>query len=225
MKKFTCMATLALTLVGTAGVATSAHADELADKAQQVIKGDFGNGQDRKEKLGTDYDQVQSKVNELLGLASIPNVAPTEADKALTDSLATSEVSISQGNFSAASVTAQTQYSHTENGHVQGGYYVISSSTPNVTASASGKTVAGTVSRSGIGLEKGTITVAYVLTFDANDVYTSGSVTSSGYVDASITLAVGQKYAGQTINFLSTSGGHAGSGSYIYPITANLNLN
>ncbi|MBR6894497.1 hypothetical protein GYN14_09135 [Lactococcus piscium] len=225
MKKITCMATLALTLLGTAGVATSAHADELSDKAQQVIKGDFGNGQDRKEKLGQDYDRVQSKVNELLGLASVPNEASLEDDKAPTDSPATSEVSVSQSSFSTASVTAQTQYSHTENGHVQGGYYAISSSTPNITISASGKTVAGTVSRGGIGLEKGTIILAYVLNFDANDVYTSGSVTSSGYVDASITLAVGQKYAGQTINFLSTSGGRAGSGSYIYPITANLNLN
>ncbi|MCJ1989109.1 hypothetical protein [Pseudolactococcus carnosus] len=218
MKKITCMATLALILLGTAGVATSAHADELADKAQQVIKGDFGNGQDRKENLGTDYDLVQSKVNELLGLASVLPVAPT-------DSLVASAV-VSQGNFSTASVSAQTQYSHKENGHNEGQYYTISSSGAMITKTDTGSIVSGDVSRiRSIGLEKKSIVLNYVLNFDASGNYVSGSVSSSGYVSAMINLVPGQNYTGQSVNFISTTSGVALSGSYIYPITASLNLN
>ena len=35
------------------------------DKAKQVIRGDFGNGADRKQALGAEYDAIQAKVNEL----------------------------------------------------------------------------------------------------------------------------------------------------------------
>lgn len=232
MKKATYMATIALTLLGTAGLATSVNADEVTDKAQQVIRGEFGNGQTRKDKLGKDYTRIQTRVNEILGLNTISSVgttstaitAPTTEESINVPTVEQPAVTTNQSNFSTASVSAQTQYSHTENGHVEGGYYYIASSVPNVVNSGSGKTVSGTVTRSGIGLEKGTINLAYVLNFDSNGVYTSGSVTSSGYVNASINLAVGQNYTGQSVNFLHTTGGYAGSGSYIYPISATLNL-
>lgn len=34
-------------------------------KALQVIRGDFGNGLERKERLGSDYAVIQSKVNDM----------------------------------------------------------------------------------------------------------------------------------------------------------------
>ncbi|CEN27936.1 hypothetical protein [Pseudolactococcus piscium] len=80
------------------------------------------------------------------------------------------------------------------------------------------------ISRGGIGLEKGSILLNYVLNFDSTGNYVSGSVTSSGYVSTSLNLVAGQNYIGQTVNFITTTGGYAGSGSYIYPIIANITL-
>lgn len=37
----------------------------LEQKAKHVIRGDFGNGQVRKDKLGDEYAEIQSKVNEM----------------------------------------------------------------------------------------------------------------------------------------------------------------
>jgi hypothetical protein len=48
--------------------------------AREVIRGNWGNGQDRKNRLraaGYNYDTVQNKVNEILGIGSTP--APTPA--------------------------------------------------------------------------------------------------------------------------------------------------
>lgn len=44
-------------------VRTSTNIDEVA---QAVIRGDYGNGEERKQKLGSLYDQVQARVNEML---------------------------------------------------------------------------------------------------------------------------------------------------------------
>lgn len=35
------------------------------EKAKKVIRGDFGNGEDRKNALGSDYETIQAKVNEM----------------------------------------------------------------------------------------------------------------------------------------------------------------
>ena len=46
----------------------------LTDVANAVIRGDFGNGEERKTNLknaGYDYDEVQAKVNELMGVLSV----------------------------------------------------------------------------------------------------------------------------------------------------------
>ncbi|GAB2022347.1 hypothetical protein RyT2_14210 [Pseudolactococcus yaeyamensis] len=216
IKKIASMATLMLSCLALSGVATPVHADEVADKAYQVIRGDFGNGQTRKDKLGKDYSRIQKKVNELLNQASVP---VPETDKAQNTPAPNDQ------SFSSVSVSAQTQYSHTTTDHYEGQYYVIPSSIPEVVKNASGTTVTGTISRPGIGLEKGTISLFYVLDFDAKGGYVSGTVTSSGYVDASITLTVGQSYVGQTVNFLTTTGGNANSGSYIYPISVSMTMN
>jgi preprotein translocase subunit SecF len=37
----------------------------LEEKVRQVIRGDFGNGKDRKQVLGAEYDVIQAKVNEM----------------------------------------------------------------------------------------------------------------------------------------------------------------
>lgn len=45
--------------------ASVALSGSLEDKARQVICGDFGNGAERREKLGDQYSEIQSKVNEM----------------------------------------------------------------------------------------------------------------------------------------------------------------
>ncbi|MBR5533013.1 MAG: hypothetical protein IKU59_06890 [Bacteroidales bacterium] len=40
-------------------------ANELEYKALSVIRGDFGNGEERKEKLGVDYQVIQNEVNKM----------------------------------------------------------------------------------------------------------------------------------------------------------------
>ena len=39
--------------------------DSLEEKALRTIRGDFGNGKERKEKLGSEYSVIQNKVNEM----------------------------------------------------------------------------------------------------------------------------------------------------------------
>lgn len=45
---------------GSAGV-------DVDDLARRVIAGEFGNGQERKDQLGSNYAVVQRRVNEMLG--------------------------------------------------------------------------------------------------------------------------------------------------------------
>ena len=128
--------------------------------------------------------------------------------------------------FNSSSVSATTQYSHTEKGHQQGQVYAINSSVPStVQNSDNTMTVSGNISRGNIGLEKGSIVLSYQLLFDNQGNYISGSVTSSGYVTAEINLVPGQKYIGQSVIFLTSSTGRAGSGSLIYPIVGTLSIN
>lgn len=41
--------------------------EEVEKKANETIRGDYGNGQDRKDILGENYQQIQNRVNEILG--------------------------------------------------------------------------------------------------------------------------------------------------------------
>ena len=43
---------------------------DIDDLARRVINGEFGNGDDRRNALGEDYDAVQARVNEMLGCGS-----------------------------------------------------------------------------------------------------------------------------------------------------------
>lgn len=49
----------------SAASTTNLSQDGLEGKAWEVIKGSFGNGEERKQKLGSDYAAIQQKVNEL----------------------------------------------------------------------------------------------------------------------------------------------------------------
>ena len=132
----------------------------------------------------------------------------------------------SHPEFTSSSVSATTQYSHTEMGHQQGQVYTINSSIPSTVQNSDNTiTVSGNISRGNIGLEKGSIVLSYQLLFDNQGKYISGSVTSSGYVTAEINLVPGQKYIGQSVIFVTSSTGRAGSGSLIYPINGTLLIN
>ena len=132
----------------------------------------------------------------------------------------------SHPEFTSSSVSATTQYSHTEMGHYEGQVYTINSSIPSTVQNSDNTiTVSGNISRGNIGLEKGSITLSYQLLFDNQGKYISGSVTSSGYVTAEINLVPGQKYIGQSVIFVTSSTGRAGSGSLIYPINGTLLIN
>ena len=48
-----------------ANVATIPMSGNVEENARRVIRGDFGNGQERKDKLGSAYAEIQSKVNEM----------------------------------------------------------------------------------------------------------------------------------------------------------------
>lgn len=48
-----------------ANVATVPISGNVEENARRVIRGDFGNGQERKDKLGSAYAEIQSKVNEM----------------------------------------------------------------------------------------------------------------------------------------------------------------
>lgn len=39
---------------------------DIDDLARRVIRGEFGNGQERRDRLGANYDAVQARVNQML---------------------------------------------------------------------------------------------------------------------------------------------------------------
>ena len=49
-----------------ANVETPQITDSIEDLANEVIAGKYGNGEERKQKLGSSYDEVQRRVNEIL---------------------------------------------------------------------------------------------------------------------------------------------------------------
>lgn len=49
-----------------ANVETPQTTNSIVDLAQKVIAGEYGNGEERKQKLGSLYNEVQAKVNEIL---------------------------------------------------------------------------------------------------------------------------------------------------------------
>ena len=54
---------------GESGSGGSSQQVDIDDLARRVINGEFGNGDDRRNALGGNYDAVQARVNEMLGCA------------------------------------------------------------------------------------------------------------------------------------------------------------
>lgn len=64
-------------ILGGGSTATATATKSVAELAQEVIDGDWSNGDDRKQRLtaaGYDYSAVQAKVNELLGSSSTVDI-------------------------------------------------------------------------------------------------------------------------------------------------------
>lgn len=55
----------AQTIVTTTVQSTSPISTDVEEEAMKVIRGDYGVGQERKEKLGSKYQSIQNRVNEL----------------------------------------------------------------------------------------------------------------------------------------------------------------
>lgn len=68
-------------------VAPSAPSGDLDSIARAVIRGDYGNGPARKAALGARFDEVQARVNQLLGVSAPAKPAPAPAAPSI-DSLA-----------------------------------------------------------------------------------------------------------------------------------------
>lgn len=59
---------------------------DLDSMALQVIRGDFGNGQIRKDLLGGDYDKIQSRVNELMKAGNYNSIPMSDASEEAVES-------------------------------------------------------------------------------------------------------------------------------------------
>lgn len=51
--------------------------------AKEVIRGNFGNGQERKDLLGENYEEIQKRVNELMKGSVGPKTIPSDKTKAI----------------------------------------------------------------------------------------------------------------------------------------------
>ncbi len=63
-------------LSGGAPAPAPAPSNDVSALADAVIRGEYGNGEDRRNRLGAQYDAVQAEVNRKLGMASHPAAGP-----------------------------------------------------------------------------------------------------------------------------------------------------
>lgn len=70
----------------SAGSEGSSDDYDLDSMALQVIRGDFGNGQVRKDLLGGEYDRIQSRVNELMAVGNYNSIPVSSASEDIVDS-------------------------------------------------------------------------------------------------------------------------------------------
>lgn len=57
--------------------------NDVENLAKEVIRGNFGNGQERKDLLGKNYEEVQKRVNELMKGPAGPKTIPSDKTKAI----------------------------------------------------------------------------------------------------------------------------------------------
>ena len=81
---------------------TSTPAKKSVDElAKEVIRGDWGNGQERKDKLaaaGYNYDEVQDRVNAILNGTAAPTASPLSATKKSVEEIAKEVIRGNWGN-------------------------------------------------------------------------------------------------------------------------------
>ncbi len=53
-------------MLGCGGSASTIGGVDIESLAWAVINGDYGNGEERRQRLGSNYDAVQCRVNEIL---------------------------------------------------------------------------------------------------------------------------------------------------------------
>lgn len=58
--------------------------NDVENLAREVIRGNFGNGQERKELLGENYEEVQKRVNELMKGSAGSKTIPSDKAKAIS---------------------------------------------------------------------------------------------------------------------------------------------
>lgn len=71
---------------GESGESDGDSEDDTDDMALRVIRGDFGNGQVRKDLLGGEYDRIQSRVNELMAAGNYNSIPVSSASEDIVDS-------------------------------------------------------------------------------------------------------------------------------------------
>lgn len=72
---------------GPAPAPTPAPDGDVNALAEAVIRGDYGNGQERRDRLGSRYDEIQARVNEILNGGGAPAPAPAVDINALADAV------------------------------------------------------------------------------------------------------------------------------------------
>lgn len=68
------------------GESDSDSEDDTDDMTLRAIRGDFGNGQVRKDLLGEDYDRIQSRVNELMRSGNYGSISISSASEEVIES-------------------------------------------------------------------------------------------------------------------------------------------
>lgn len=173
---------------------------------------------DNEQKLIQDTSKPSEKAEDIPNISNeteqIPNIVEEKEESVLYEEVVPSR------NIISATAFVTTQYSHTTATHIEGETYSV----PATPVTILGNSISGTVTRTGIGTEKGSIILNYILNFDSQGRYLSGEVTSSGYVTAQINLSVGEIYTDSISDVITTSYGRALSGSLVYPVCVSLNL-
>lgn len=188
-------------------------------RVKEVVKDEVNNKKEKNQdtnKIEIDNEQklIQDTSKHSEKAEDIPNIVEEKEESVLYEEV------VPTRNIISATAFATTQYSHTTATHIEGETYSV----PATPVTILGNSISGTVTRTGIGTEKESIILNYILNFDNQGRYLSGEVTSSGYVTAQINLSVGEIYTDSISDVITTSYGRALSGSLVYPVCVSLNL-
>lgn len=59
--------------------------DDIEKLAREVIRGNFGNGQDRKDLLGENYQEIQDRVNQIMRASGVSNQKMSDTSQTIVD--------------------------------------------------------------------------------------------------------------------------------------------